>query len=95
MRLKPVGHRMVVKPYVRGKYYENTNILRPEDQQSEFNEGKVLRLADLPEGVQDAPAEVGDHIVYTSYGGTEMSLHGEDYLILEYKHVLAIVEPAS
>ena len=36
--------------------------------------------------------KVGDVVLYSKYGGTEVKYHGEEYLVLSARDVLAIIE---
>jgi len=88
MRLRPCGDRMVVKQALKDEQLPS-GIYLPEFELDNCNEGTVLRLG-FP---GTAPAEVGERVVFVSYGGTEVTLDGEKYLILDYKHILCVVEP--
>jgi len=84
---------MVVKP---GPEEEVTKggIVLPDTARKRPREGEVLAVGPgkLLENGQRAPMEVsvGDIVVYTEYGGTEITLDGEDYVILDESSVLAV-----
>jgi chaperonin GroES len=93
--LKPLGDRIVVKP---GPEEEVTKggILLPDTARKKPREGEVLAVGPgrLLENGERAPLEVkvGDTIVYSEFGGTELTIGGEDYVILEESQALAIRE---
>ena len=91
--LRPLGDHIVVKP---GEAEETTasGIVLPDTAQKKPREGKVLAVGSgkLLENGQRAPMEVsvGDVVVYAQYGGTEVTVEGEDYVILDEGSVLAV-----
>ena len=91
--LRPLGDRIVVKP---GKEEEITKggILLPDTAKKRPREGEVLAVGPgkLLENGQRAPLEVavGDVVVYSEYGGTEVTVGGEDLIILDEGSVLAL-----
>jgi chaperonin GroES len=91
--LKPLGDRIVVKP---GPEEEVTTggIVLPDTAKKKPQEGTVVAVGPgkVLESGQRVPLEVavGDVVLYTKYGGTEVTLEGEDYVILEEGSVLAV-----
>jgi len=91
--LRPLGDRIVVKP---GPQEEVTRggIVLPDMAKKKPREGEVMAVGPgkLLENGERAPMEivVGDVVVYSEYGGTEITVNGEDYMILDEGSVLAI-----
>ena len=91
--LQPLGDRIVVKP---GEEEEVTKggIVLPDSARKRPREGKVLATGPgkMLENGQRAPMEVsvGDIVLYSEYGGTEITVGDEDYVILDEGSVLAI-----
>jgi chaperonin GroES len=91
--LRPLGDRIVVKP---GKEEEVTRggIVLPDSAKKRPRQGEVLAVGPgkLLETGERAPMEiaVGDVVLYSEYGGTEITLEGVDYIILDENSVLAI-----
>jgi chaperonin GroES len=91
--LRPLGDRIVVKP---GKEEEVTRggIVLPDTAKKRPREGEVVAAGPgkLLESGERAPLEVsvGDVVVYSEYGGTEITVDGEDFVILDEGSVLAI-----
>ena len=69
----------------------------PDTAKEKPQEGEVLAVG--PGRFDDAGAKrvpldvkVGDVVLYSKYGGTEVKYHGEEYLVLSARDVLAIIE---
>ena len=93
--IKPLGEKVVVKP---GEEEETTagGIVLPDTAKKKPQEGEVVAvgLGRLLDNGERRPPEVniGDTIVYSKYGGTEITLSGVDYVILDEDSILAIKE---
>ncbi len=95
MNLQPLEDRIVVRP----KDAEATTasgLVIPDTAMEKPHQGEVLavgsgRRADNGELIP-MDVSVGDTVVYSKYGGTEITIHGEDLLILSARDVLAIVK---
>ena len=91
--LQPLGDHIVVKP---GEAEEATasGIVLPDTAQKKPREGEVLAVGPgkvLDSGERAAmQVAVGDVVVYAQYGGTEVTVEGEDYVILDEGSVLAV-----
>lgn len=95
MNLKPLDDRIVVRPNA-AEERTASGLVIPDTAKEKPQQGTVLavgpgRWSD-DEG-QHFPLEVkvGDTVLYSKYGGTEVSHGGEDLLILTSRDVLAIV----
>jgi chaperonin GroES len=92
--LKPLEDRIVVKP---GEEEETTvsGIVIPDTAKEKPQEGEVVAVGPgrFEEGTR-IPMDVkaGDKVIYSKYGGTEVKVEGEEYLILSARDVLAVVE---
>jgi len=94
-RLKPLEDRIVVKP---GEEEETTvsGIVIPDTAKEKPQEGEVVAVGPgrfNEDGDERIPLdiEVGDTVIYSKYGGTEVKVEGDDYLILSARDVLAVV----
>ena len=92
--LRPLGDRIVVKP---GPEEEVTKggIVLPDTARKKPREGEVIAVGPgkLLDSGQRVPleVEVGDTVIYSEFGGTEITLKsGEELVILEDSSVLAI-----
>ncbi|MDP1809070.1 MAG: co-chaperone GroES [Actinomycetota bacterium] len=93
MNLKPLGDRVVVKQS-EGEERTASGIVLPDTAQEKPQEGKIVAVGTgrIEDG-KKIPLEVkvGDKVIYSKYGGTEVKVKGDEYLILSEKDVLAIV----
>ena len=96
MKLHPLEDRIVVRP---GESEETTasGLVIPDTAKEKPQEGEVLAVG--PGRFDDAGAkrvpvdvQVGDVVLYSKYGGTEVKYHGQEYLVLSARDVLAVVE---
>lgn len=93
MKLKPLGDRIVVKP-VEKEEKTKSGIVLPDTAKEKPQEGEVVAVGPGKyEKGERVPMEVkvGDRVIYSKYGGTEVKIEGEEYLILNQTEVLAIV----
>ena len=96
MNLQPLEDRIVVKP---GESEETTasGLVIPDTAKEKPQQGEVLavgpgRRSDNTGEIIPVDVSVGDTVLYSKYGGTEISLSGEDVLILSARDILAIVK---
>ncbi|MCL5985633.1 MAG: co-chaperone GroES [Actinobacteria bacterium] len=93
MKVQPLGDRILVKP---GESEEMTKsgIVLPDTAKEKPQEGEVIAVGSgrFEEG-KKIPIEVkvGDKIIYSKYGGTEVKIDGVEHLILRESDVLAVV----
>jgi chaperonin GroES len=91
--LRPLGDHILVKPG-EAEQVTASGLVLPDTAQKKPREGEVLAVGPgrLLENGKRAPMEVsvGDVVVYAQYGGTEVTVDGEDYVILDEGSVLAI-----
>ena len=90
-KIKPLGNRIVVERE-EAKSTQG-GILLPESAQKKPRAGKVIAVgpgkADDKGKVQRMDINVGDKILFSSYGGTEYKMDDAEYLILSEEDVLA------
>ena len=94
MALKPLEDRIIVKP---GDAEETTasGLVIPDTAKEKPQQGEVLavgpgRRSEQTGDIIPLDVQVGDTVVYSKYGGTEITVDGEDVLILSSRDVLAI-----
>jgi chaperonin GroES len=91
--LRPLGDHILVKP-AEAEEVTASGIVLPDTAQKRPREGEVLAVGPgkLLDNGQRAPLEitVGDTIIYQEYGGTEVTVEAEDYVILDQDSVLAV-----
>jgi len=96
MNLKPLDDRIVVLPN-EAEQTTASGLVIPDTAKEKPQQGKVLAVGPgkrtentgelVPVGI-----DVGQTVLYSKYGGTEITVDGEDLLILASRDVLAIVE---
>jgi chaperonin GroES len=95
MKVKPLYDRILVK---RLETVEKTKggIIIPDSAKEKPQEGKIMALGKgklLEDGsMRPLDVKVGDKVLFSKYGGTDINIEGEDYLILREEDILAIVE---
>jgi chaperonin GroES len=91
--LEPLEDRIVVKAS-EGEETTASGLVIPDTAKERPQEGEVIAVGPgrFEEG-QRIPMDVkaGDKVIYSKYGGTEVKIEGEEYLILSARDVLAIV----
>ena len=94
MALKPLADRIVVKQ-LEAQDKTKSGLVLPDSAKEKPQEAKVVAVGTgrlLDDGsVKALELKNGDRILYGKYSGTEVSVGGEDYLILREEDVLAIV----
>jgi chaperonin GroES len=94
MKLKPLGDRLLVRP-VEEEETTASGIVLPDTAKEKPQKGKVLAVGDgKVEDGERIPLDVaeGDEVLYSKYGGTDITVDGEDLLVLRESDVLAKVE---
>jgi chaperonin GroES len=96
MNLKPLDDRIVVKAN-EAEERTASGLVIPDTAKEKPQQGQVLavgpgRRAESTGELIPLDVKVGDTVVYSKYGGTEITVDGDDLLILTSRDVLAIVE---
>lgn len=93
--IKPLEDRIVIQQ-LDAETTTASGIVIPDTAKEKPQEGKVVAVG--PGRVDDngnrvpVDVQVGDVVIYSKYGGTEVKYAGEEYLILSARDVLAVVE---
>jgi chaperonin GroES len=92
MKLKPLGDRLIVKP-IEEEETTASGIVLPDTAKEKPQKGKVVAVGDgaVNEDGNRRPLDVaaGDEVLYSKYGGTEVTVEGDDLLVLRESDVLA------
>lgn len=95
MTLKPLGDKIVVE-VIEEPQTTAGGIVLPDSAKEKSQRGKVLAVGTgkLLDSGERVPLEVneGDTIVFAKYGGTEISMDGQELMILSERDVHAIVK---
>jgi chaperonin GroES len=93
--LKPLGDRIIIKPTAAEEVTKG-GIVLPDTAKEKPREGEVIAVG--PGKVQDngtkvpMDIKVGDKVIYSRYGGTEVKVGADEYVILRQDDVLAVSE---
>ena len=94
MDLKPLGDRLIVE-VLEEEQTTTSGIVLPDTAKEKPQRGRVLAVGPGPrnEDGENVPMDLseGDEVIFSKYGGTEIKLGGDDYLILRESDVLAKV----
>jgi chaperonin GroES len=96
MPLKPLDDRIVVKPN-DAEEKTASGLVIPDTAKEKPQQGTVRavgpgRRSEQSGDIIPLDIQVNDTVVYSKYGGTEITVDGEDLLILTSRDVLAIVQ---
>ena len=92
--IKPLEDRVLVQP-LEAETTTASGLVIPDTAKEKPQEGKVVATG--PGRIDDKgnrvplDVNVGDRVIYSKYGGTEIKHGGQEYLILSARDVLAIV----
>lgn len=94
MKFKPLHDKVLLKR-VEQETKTASGIIIPESAQEKPMQAKVIAVGNgvISENGNIRPLDVkeGDTVLFTKWGGTEIKLDGEDYLILSEKDILGIL----
>ena len=95
VNLKPLEDRVVVQAD-EAEQTTASGLVIPDTAKEKPQQGTVIavgpgRISDQGERIT-LDVNEGDTVVYSKYGGTEIKLGGEEYLILSARDILAVVE---
>ncbi|HEX9253309.1 MAG TPA: co-chaperone GroES [Ignavibacteriaceae bacterium] len=94
MKLKPLGDRVVVKPAAAEEKTAG-GIFLPDTVKEKPVEGTVVaagpgKVADDGKAIK-MEVKVGDKVLYGKYSGTEVTINGEEYLIMRESDIFGIL----
>ena len=92
--IKPLEDRVVVRT-LEAEQTTASGLVIPDTAKEKPQEGEVLAVGPgrVDDNGQRVPLDVvvGDKVIYSKYGGTEVKYAGEEYLILSARDILAVV----
>ena len=95
MKIRPLNDRILVKR-LEQEAKTAGGIIIPDSAKEKPAEGKVVAVGNgkMNEAGQRVALEVkaGDRVLFSKYGGTDVKIEGEDYLIMREDDILGIVE---
>ena len=95
MKIRPLNDRLLVKRLAEEAKTAG-GIIIPDSAKEKPAEGEVVavgpgKLSDKGERMT-LQVKAGDRVLFSKYGGTEVKLEGEDYLIMREDDILGVVE---
>ena len=93
--IKPLEDRIIIQQ-VEAEQTTASGLVIPDSAKEKPQEGKVVAVG--PGRVSDngtripVDVAVGDTVIYSKFGGTEVKAGGEDYLVLSSRDILAVIE---
>ena len=95
MKIKPLGDKILVKR-LEAETKTTSGIFLPESAKEKPQQAKVIAVGEgkvLDNGERAKPTlKKGDTIILSKWGGTELKLDGEEYIVMAEDEVLAVVE---
>ena len=94
VNIKPLEDRIVIRQ-LEAEQTTASGLVIPDTAKEKPQEGEVVavgpgRVADNGTRIQPDVA-VGDKVIYSKYGGTEVKYQGAEYLVLSARDVLAVI----
>jgi chaperonin GroES len=94
MKIKPLADRVVIKPSP-AEEKSRGGIILPDTAKEKPVVGEVVAIGPgkvTDDGKKVNPeVKVGDKVLYGKYSGTEVTIEGEEYLIMREADIFAIV----
>jgi chaperonin GroES len=87
---KPLAGKVLVEPQA-AETKTASGIIIPDTAQEKPSQGTIVAVGSSKDG-EKMEVEVGNVVLYSKYGGTEINLDGKDYLIMNQTDILLIVE---
>jgi chaperonin GroES len=90
--LKPLGDKILVQPKPEEEKTKE-GLYLPDTAKKKSTEGEVVAVGRgryLDGKLVEPEVKVGDIVIYSKYGGTEVTISGTDYVILDEDSILAV-----
>ena len=97
MKIRPIDERVLIKPF-KEEERKVGSIIIPDTAKERPQMGEVVALgddievADRKQKKLSDVLKVGDTIVYARYGGTEVKIDDQEYLLVGRSDILAVVQ---
>lgn len=88
--IKPLGARVVIQP-VEEENRTDSGLYIPDTAKEKPQTGIVVAVGESTEDVK-ITVKVGQKVLFPKYTGTEIKLGGEDYNIMDFEKVLAVLD---
>lgn len=91
MQLRPLGDRVIVKPLPKEETTKAGIILPGTVGKESRQEGEIMAIG-TGEKITKLNLNVGQKVVFSEYGGSEIKVDGVEHKILNHDDLLAIIE---
>ncbi len=95
VNIKPLGDRVLIRHIEEDEEQTSGGIIIPDTAKEKPQEAEVIALGtgkkDENGKVQAFDVKVGDKVIVSKYGGTEVKVDGEKYLLVREDDILAVV----
>ncbi len=95
MKVRPLYDRLIIKTLEEEEKTKG-GIIIPDTAKEKPVEGKVIAVGAgrIKKDGTKMPLEIkkGDRVLYAKYGGTEIKMDGEEYLMMKEDDILAVIE---
>jgi chaperonin GroES len=88
---KPIGLRVLIER-VEEEAKTASGIIIPDNAKEKPLSGKVIAISKEVEEDENLPINVGDTVVFAKYAGTEITVDGKEYLVLNTDDILGKIE---
>lgn len=96
MKIRPLADRVIVTPKESLEDKTSGGIIIPDTAKEKPQEGEIAAVgpgrADENGKIIAMNVKVGDKVLYSRYGGTELKYEGKNYLIMSESDILAILK---
>ena len=94
MKIKPLADKVLVEPSDIAESKSAGGIIIPDTAKEKPQEGKIAAVGpgktDENGNIIKMNVKVGDKVLYSKYGGTELKYEGKEYLIMSESDILAV-----
>ena len=94
LKIRPLADRVIVKPSDEAESKTSGGIIIPDTAKEKPQEGKIVAVGpgrtDDDGKIIPMNVKVGDKVLYSKYGGTEIKYESDTYLIMSESDVLAV-----
>ncbi|GJQ23012.1 MAG: co-chaperone GroES [Planctomycetia bacterium] len=95
MNVLPLGEKLLIKR-IEAEGKTAGGIVLPDSAKEKPREGKIIAVGNgkLLKNGERAKFQVkkGERVLFSSYGGTEVKIDGEEYLLMSEDDILAVIE---
>ena len=91
--IKPIAgtqNRVVVEP-AAAEEKTASGIIIPDTAKEKPQQGKVISISDVDDKGNKPSVKVGDNVLYGKYAGTEITVGGQEYLIMRESDIFAVI----